>query len=252
MKKLFFALALLFSVVSLAQTSNRFDPLFEEADKAFDSLTQSSGEIDWNEFRETVKKASGEAVVETNKRLAGNKYAAAAREAARQTNKELATELAALRDASGLRQIYAPLVRKQANPFDVDSNHELIDVLLTEFYDSSRFYKIDYGKQIAKLESVYLVKAPLNFLGDVSKDGSMILLNADLAQYPNLMRVVLFRQFGTIFGLDEAKNGMAIMGTKWELNSDYETFAIRHRSQPYQKRNFFEKLHEKHGLEKQI
>ena len=254
MKKLFFALALLISVgSSTAQTSNRFDPLFEKADKAFDSLVEKrEREINWEEFRKTVRKASTEAVKETNEKLAGNKYLGAAREAQRRTDKELANELAALRDVSGLDQIYAPLVRPQASSMDVDHNHELIPVLLDEFYDSARFYRIDYGKQISKLERIFLVKAPINFLGGVSKDGGTILLNADLAQYPNLMRVVLFRQFGKIYGLDEAQNGMAIMGAKWELNKDYETFAIRHRSQPYQKRNFFEKLQKKHGLKKQI
>ena len=180
-----------------------------------------------------------------------NKYSEAAERSSRLTDKEFANEIAALRKDPGFRKIYAPLANEQANPNEVLYNHKLIPVISKEFHDSARFYKIDYGKKLARLEKIYLVNAPLSFLGGVSKDGTTILLNAELEQFPNLMRVILFHQYGKIYGLKQEK-GTGIMGTKWEIKQKYEDAAIFIRARPSQKRDFFKALQKKHGLKKQI
>lgn len=131
------------------------------------------------------------------------------------------------------------------------NNHELIPPLLKEFYDGARFYKVGYHEISNKLEAVYFVKSDLNMLGEIVGEGQIILLNEELIKFPNLTRVILFRQFGKLYSLpDDKKKGRAIMGTQWELNERNEFYAFNIRQHPYQREAFFLALAEKHPIEK--
>ena len=155
----------------------------------------------------------------------------------------------AISSAQGPKQMFPGT--EKVDPDDVLTNHQALPGLLSEFYDSARFYKIDYADQLLSLKGVYLVDADPYFLGDVSKDGSTVYLNSELEKYPNLMRVVLLRQFGKLYKLKKGSGGN-IMSGNWEINQDFEKIAIATRSRQHQKKKFFEALQRKHGLEKRL
>jgi hypothetical protein len=133
------------------------------------------------------------------------------------------------------------------------TNDPELDKMIMDFYGSARYYKVDYKDELLKIKEVKYMKADLNFLGAVSEDGSVILLNEELISFPYLARVVLYRQFGKILGLpDELKKGHAIMGTHWEINLQHELYAIHLAETPWHKAVFFKALAAKNPIEKRI
>lgn len=128
-----------------------------------------------------------------------------------------------------------------------------IPPMLKEFYDAARYYRVDYKEELIALKEVRYINADLNFLGDVSQSGEVIYLNAELLNYPNLAKVILFRQFGKLYGLpDNFKKGHAIMGTHWEINLQHELYASHLSERPWHKANFFTDLAEKNPIEKRL
>lgn len=134
----------------------------------------------------------------------------------------------------------------------VITNHQSLPGLLTEFYDAARFYRIDYGPELAKLQKVIVVDADLNFIGDVVNHGREIHINSALLQYPNLFRVIFNRQMGKLYGLKAAKQNHAIMGECWKIDAKHEKYAEKIRKYPYQKETFFLRLFEERPLEKRL
>ncbi len=128
-----------------------------------------------------------------------------------------------------------------------------LPVLLKEFHDAARYYKVGYKEQILKIKEVRYIKADLNFLGDISESGEVIYLNEELLNYSNLARIVLFRQYGKLLGLkDDLKKSHAIMGTHWEINLQHELYASHLSERPWHKANFFTALAEKNPIEKRL
>jgi hypothetical protein len=140
---------------------------------------------------------------------------------------------------------------EQAKP-PVLNNDESIEENLEEFYDSARFYRVAVIDRIDKLESVYYREGDLNFLGDISPDGTKIILNKELLKYPNLAKVVMFRQFGKLYELETGKRGHMVMGDHWEIDYRHEYYATYLWSRPFMKREFFEALAKKAPIEKRL
>ena len=260
MKKLFFLFVLISSSVIFAQVpngmvqedhnENRFAASFTEADQSFASLYNG-------EFRKKVKKASAEAVAETDARLDSvkNKYSAAAQEATRLTNEEYATQIAAFhqeleKDLGNIRQIYLPvMVKKDPVP---QTNHPVLDKLVDNFFDGAKFAQADYYEKREKLQKVVYVERDPYFLGEVSKDETTIYLNSELLKYENLNWLIFHRQMGKLYGMKEKKRGHEIMARHWELDQDHENIAKNRRSRPHERKAFFDALAEENPLKKKI
>lgn len=133
----------------------------------------------------------------------------------------------------------------------VDTNHPMLDPLLDEFYDAAIYYRVDYGKELANLESIKFIHADLSFLGEVVGN-RQILLNSELVKYPNLARVIFFRQMGKLYGLKRSSYGRDFMGDAWEIGLRHEGIAAQVRSSPTQKRRFFEQLAKEKPLRKKL
>lgn len=159
--------------------------------------------------------------------------------------------IAAVRnDITKYRTQYAPLLQRHRD--EVITNDKTLPVLLKEFYDGAIYYKVDYGPELARLQSVIFIPADLGYLGSVSKDKTKIYLNEALLDYPNLARVIFLRQMGKLYGAKKAKKGHAIMGRHWDIDSKHETYAKNLRTRPEHRRIFFEHLHEVKPLEKRL
>ena len=150
---------------------------------------------------------------------------------------------------------YAQLTesKKEQAKIPVITNDTGLPKMLTDFYQASRYYRVDYKDQLLNLKEVRYIKSDLNFLGDVSEDGSIIFLNEELLNYEYLTKIILFRQFGKLYGLkDNLKKGHDIMGTHWELNLQHELYARHLAERPWHKANFFEALAKKYPIEKRL
>ncbi len=139
----------------------------------------------------------------------------------------------------------------------VETNHHALPDLLKDFYDSAKYYKVDYASELISLNKVILVRADMNFLGGVVEidGGYEIWINGVLAvQYPNLLEVIFNRQMGILYGLEELKGarGLPIMSDRWELSPRYELWAYNQNQRPTQRKVFFEKLAKKHPLERKL
>jgi hypothetical protein len=132
------------------------------------------------------------------------------------------------------------------------NNDISIDDNLQEFYDSARYYRVAVIGSMDKLSAVYYREGDLNFLGDISPDGTKIILNKELLKYPNLAKVILFRQFGKLYELETDKKGHMIMGDHWEIDYHHEYYATTLWLRPYMKKYFFEALSEKAPIEKKL
>lgn len=180
--------------------------------------------------------------------------AKASREAAEETNVKFAKEIAELTSIS-------PEILNRITPHNNEGTHIItndphLPVFLTEFYDGAKYAKVDYKPELAILKKVVLVRADLNFLGGVVEidGGKEIWLNSILLQYPNLYRVIFYRQMGMLYGLKEAKgaNPMNIMTDRWEISPKYEYYAYNLRQRHTQEKNFFDQMVKKHPLDKKL
>lgn len=138
----------------------------------------------------------------------------------------------------------------------VITNEQHLREFLTDFRNGARFYKVNYTPTLADLSKVVLIKAELNFLGGIVEiDGKKeVWLNSILLQYPYLYKMIFYRQFGKLYGLEEAKGGsmVNIMTDRWEINPEYENYAYRLSQNHTWKRMFFESLADKFPLEKKL
>ncbi len=165
--------------------------------------------------------------------------------------KQLFLLLAFMISFSSIAQL-SPAEKEQA-VIPLITNDISLPKMLKDFYDSARYYRVDYKDQLINLKEVRYIKSDLNFLGSVSEDGSIIYLNVELLNYEYLSRIILYRQFGKLYGLeDDLKKSHAIMGTHWELNLQHELYASHLAERPWHKANFFEALAKKHPIEKRL
>ena len=143
---------------------------------------------------------------------------------------------------------------KEVNKNKVITNHEMLPGLLKEFYDGAIFHKVDYGKELFKLEQVVFVDTEnYGFIGDITNDGKVVLLNSSLIEYPNLARVIFLRQMGNLYGLKNAnKHSHEIMSEHWEIDAKHEKLAENLRSRPVQRERFFKCLAEEKPLRKKL
>lgn len=132
------------------------------------------------------------------------------------------------------------------------TNDEVLKILLKDFYQSARFYRIAHISEVQNVDSVLFIKADLNMLGRISQDGKTIYLNEELKLYPAMLRILLFRQIGKLYEVPEAKKGHDIMGTHWELNLQHELYARHLATREWHDRHFFESLAEKAPIKKQL
>lgn len=147
--------------------------------------------------------------------------------------------------------VVSKFTKLKAKP-PVLTNHESIPKILKEFYDAARYYRVQVIEPLDKLKGVYFIESNLNFLGGISPDGQFIFLNSELLEYPHLTKVILFRQFGNIYGLNKNILGHHIMGDHWELDYDHEFYARKQLERPWMKKHFFESLHKAYPILKQI
>jgi len=181
-----------------------------------------------------------------------SKYAKAAREAADETNHELADEIVEL-TSTGLYNRLDP----KTTPVDhVITNDAALPEFLTEFYTSAIYHRVDYAPELVSLKKVVLIQADLNFLGTVIEieGGYEIWLNSKLLLFPNLYYAIFYHQMGVLYDLPEDKNSknLDFMSDRWEISPKYENWAYNRRQRSTQKNTFFEKLAKKHPLKKQL
>ncbi|MBK5192985.1 MAG: hypothetical protein JJE07_07195 [Flavobacteriaceae bacterium] len=148
-------------------------------------------------------------------------------------------------------------VDTNVKPVDhIITNDPALPELLTEFYNSAIYYRVDYAPQLISLQKVVLIEADMNFIGGVVEieGGQEVWLNSKLLLYPNLMRAIFYRQMGILYGLKPDKNSsnLDFMSDRWEMGPKYEHWAYNRRQNSTQKRIFFEKLAKKHPLVKQL
>ncbi len=136
------------------------------------------------------------------------------------------------------------------------TNAVILPELLTDFYKSAIYYRVDFASQLISLKKVSLIEADLNFIGGVVEiqGGQEVWLNSKLLLYPNLLRAIFYRQMGVLYDIPEDKNSnnLDFMSDRWEISPKYENWAYNRRQRSTQKRMFFEKLAEKHPLKKQL
>ena len=156
-----------------------------------------------------------------------------------------AERMATLKD-QGSRQVYSE--GKTTAVDHIQTNHPLLDKFKYQFLQGAKHYYIDYSKEISRLQRVIYVEADPYFLGEVSKDGQTIYLNALLLQYENLNWVVFHTQMGNLFGLKRTNKGHSFMSRDWELDQEHENIAKQRRARGLDREEFFEQLKRKHGL----
>lgn len=221
MKKLLGLLIFVFSLSAYSQEESRFKKSFTEADYAF-----------------TKKEVIAKAV----------------RKAAKETNAKFAEELAEITSVSP--EILNRITPQNNAGTHIITNDPNLPVFLKEFYDGAKYAKVDYSPELENLKKVILVQADLNFLGGVVEidGGKEIWLNSHLLQYPNLYRVIFYRQMGMLYGLKEAKDAspMNIMTDRWEISPKYEYYAYNLRQRHTQEKNFFDQMVKKHPLDKKL
>lgn len=180
--------------------------------------------------------------------------AKAAREAAAETTAKFAEEIAELSTISP--EILDRITPQTSLGNHIITNDPKLPIFLEEFYDGAKYAKVDYAPELVTLKKVILVRADLNFLGGVVEidGGKEIWLNSILLQYPNLYRVIFYRQMGMLYGLKEAKgaNPMNIMTDRWEITPKYEYYAYNLRQRHSQEKNFFDQMVKKHPLDKKL
>ncbi len=251
MKKFFLLIALVAFSFSFAQAPKGMVQIDStENQNKFESLYNG-------EFRKKVKKASAEAVTETNEYLDSvkNKYSVTAYKAERLTNEQYATKIAAYhqelkKDLGNIRQIYLPFMAGK-DP-DVQTNHPVLEKLKDNFFDGARFKQVDYMEKRQKLQKILYVERDPYFIGEVSKDETTIYLNSELLKYENLNWFIFHRQMGKLYGLKEKNRGHEIMSIHWEINQDHEDIAKARRSRSHERKAFFDALAEENPLKKKI
>lgn len=136
------------------------------------------------------------------------------------------------------------------------TNSIVLPELLKEFYQSAKYYRVNYTPQLISLKKVVLIRADMNFIGSVVEieGGKELWLNSKLLNYPNLMRAIFYRQMGILYGIPEDENSknLDFMSDRWEMNPKFENWAYNRRQRPAQKRIFFEKLAKEHPLVKKL
>jgi hypothetical protein len=124
------------------------------------------------------------------------------------------------------------------------TNDPVLPELLQDFYQSARYYKIAHIGELQDISEVKFVKSDMAMLGEIQ--GNSIFLNKELKQFPAMLRIVLFRQIGKLYGLpDDLKKGHNIMGTHWVLDLQHELYAIHLATREWHDRKFFEALAKK-------
>jgi len=162
--------------------------------------------------------------------------------------KKLLLTLAFILSISSYAQLTSQ--EKEQAKIPVITNDIRMPKMLKDFYDTSRYYRVEYKNQLLNLKEIRYIKSDLNFLGALSEDGSIIFLNVELLQYEYLSRIILYRQFGKLYGLeDNEKKGHAMMGTHWKLDLQHELYARHLAERPWHKANFFEALAKKAPIE---
>ncbi len=150
------------------------------------------------------------------------------------------------------RTFPAALTRNQNDIINI--NDEILKAFLKEFQDGAIYYKVNYTPEFNKLKEVIFIDTDnYGFLGDVSKDGSVIRLNSELLKYPNLARIVFLRQMGKLYTVKSGnKHSHEIMSPCWDLDEKHEVLAKRIRTHPEQRSRFFLLLADEKPLEKRL
>lgn len=148
------------------------------------------------------------------------------------------------------------ILNLQASETDVITNEQQLPGFLTDFENGAKYYRVNYNPVLQELTKVVLIRADLNFLGNIVQiDGKKeIWLNSVLLQYPYLYEFIFYRQMGKLYGLEEQEGGSLtnIMTDRWEINPTYENHAYRLQQHHTWKKIFFEKIQQKFPLEKQL
>ncbi len=131
------------------------------------------------------------------------------------------------------------------------TNHKQVPDVINNFVDGAIYYGVDYRKEIKELKSIRLIKGDNTFIGRYNQDRTEV--NEDLEKYPYLMKIIIFRQIGKMYGLKTDKSGkLTIMSDRWEITPEYESFAYKTLNRQFVRRHFFQELKKISPIEKQI
>ncbi|ADF53003.1 MAG: hypothetical protein CMP12_21290 [Zunongwangia sp.] len=132
----------------------------------------------------------------------------------------------------------------------VITNHKEIPKIVNNFIDACRYYGVDYQEKVRNLKAIRLVTSDRNFLAGESN--GVISINSELANFPNLLKIIVNRRLGIYFGLKDSDKFPDVMSTKWNINPKSEYYAYNNLERGFMLKHFYKALAEKNPLEKQI
>ena len=126
------------------------------------------------------------------------------------------------------------------------SDHPEVQQILSNHYESLRFYRIQVIDKVEQLEEVIFIEADLNYFGEVKKE--TIILNAELLKFPELLRITLLHQYGKLYKI-KGDYGHDIMGDCWRIDQEHEDLAKLLRTRNgIQLERYYESLQKKHYI----